>query len=87
MQSNKFRGIIIYLAVILLLIFGLVSVLNLANSAANGSKNVTYSDVIKEFDELNVSGYTLDLGSGELVYVLKGSTEAKKYTVPNVSIF
>ena len=87
MQSNKFRGIIIYLAVILLLIFGLVSVLNLANSAANGSKNVTYSDVIKEFDELNVSGYTLDLGSGELVYVTKGSAEAKKYTVPNVSIF
>ena len=87
MQSNKFRGIIIYLAVILLLIFGLVSVLNLANSAANSSKNVTYSDVIKEFDELNVSGFTLDLGSGELVYVTKGSTEAKKYTVPNVSIF
>ena len=87
MQSNKFRGIIIYLVVILLLIFGLVSVLNLANSAVNSSKNVTYSDVIKEFDELNVSGFTLDLGSGELVYVTKGSTEAKKYTVPNVSIF
>ena len=87
MQSNKFRGIIIYLVVILLLIFGLVSVLNLANSAVNSSKNVTYSDVIKEFDELNVSGFTLDLGSGELVYVTKGGTEAKKYTVPNVSIF
>ena len=87
MQSNKFRGIIIYLVVILLLIFGLVSVLNLANSAVNSSKNVTYSDVIKEFDELNVSGFTLDLGSGELVYITKGSTEAKKYTVPNVSIF
>lgn len=87
MQSNKFRGIIIYLVVILALIFGLVWVLNLAGGVSGNAKTTRYSDVIKEFDELNVSAYTLDLGSGELAYIIKDTAELKKYTVPNVSIF
>ena len=86
MQSNKFKGIIIYLVIILLLIFGLVWVLNLAgSSAAQGAP--TYSDVIAEFDNLNVSEFKLDLGSGKLVYITKDSDEVKTYSVPNVSIF
>ncbi len=86
MQSNKFKGIIIYLVIILLLIFGLVWVLNLAGSnAAQGAP--TYSDVIAEFDNLNVSEFKLDLGSGKLVYITKDSDEVKSYSVPNVSIF
>ena len=85
MQSNKFRSIIIYFLVIFLLIFGLVAVLNMTSGA--GTKTTPYSQVIAEFDNLNVSEYVLDLGSGELAYKLKGETEFKGYTVPNVNIF
>ena len=88
MNSNKFKGVIIYLVIIFLLIFGLVSVLNMASGA---SRSVTsYSSVMAEFDSLNVSEFQLDLGSGALTYRLKGedgSKAAHSYTVPNVSIF
>ena len=88
MNSNKFKGVIIYLVIIFLLIFGLVSVLNMASGA---SRSVTsYSSVMAEFDSLNVSEFQLDLGSGSLTYRLKGedgSKAAHSYTVPNVSIF
>ena len=86
MKSNKLKGVIIYFLVIILLIFGLVSVLNLAgrSSARTAPK---YSDVIAQFDALNVNAYTLDLGSGELKYTTKDSAEVKTYSVPNVSIF
>ncbi|MGN0651042.1 MAG: ATP-dependent zinc metalloprotease FtsH [Oscillospiraceae bacterium] len=84
MQSNKFKGIIIYLVIIFVLIFGLVSILNIANSAARPS--TSYSEVIAEFDALNVSEFKLDLGSGTLNYKTK-SGESKTYSVPNVSIF
>ena len=86
MKSNKYKGIIIYFVVIFLLIFGLVSVLNLAGNSA-GKNAPTYSDVVREFDELNVSEFTLDLGSGELIYKLKNGSELQKYSVPNVNIF
>ncbi len=91
MKKNKLQGVIIYFLIALLLIFGLVSVLNMAGgrSAAMSSK---YSDVIAEFDNLNVSWFELDLGSGRLTYVLKGGDpknqqDLKAYSVPNVNIF
>ena len=88
MNSNKLKGVIIYLVIIFLLIFGLVSVLNMASNSSRTT--VTYSGVISEFDDLNVAQYQLDLGSGALTYKLKGeaaSAPAHQYTVPNVSIF
>ena len=88
MNSNKLKGIIIYLVIIFLLIFGLVSVLNIASNSSRTT--VTYSGVISEFDDLNVAQYQLDLGSGALSYKLKGEAAgapAHQYTVPNVSIF
>ena len=88
MNSKKLKGVIIYLVIIFLLIFGLVSVLNMASNSSRTT--VTYSGVISEFDDLNVAQYQLDLGSGALTYKLKGeaaSAPAHQYTVPNVSIF
>ena len=57
--SNKLKGVIIYLVIIFLLIFGLVSVLNIASNSSRTT--VTYSGVISEFDDLNVAQYQLDL--------------------------
>lgn len=84
-QNNKFKGIFIYLAVIVLLVIGMVTMLQMS---ATPGEHTTYSKVISEFDNYNVSGYTLDLGSGELQYTLKSNNTKKyKYSVPNVSLF
>ena len=84
-QNNKFKGVFIYLAVIVLLVIGMVTMLQMS---ATPGELTTYSKVISEFDNYNVSGYTLDLGSGELQYTLKSdNTKKYKYSVPNVSLF
>ncbi|MGN0697574.1 MAG: ATP-dependent zinc metalloprotease FtsH [Ruminiclostridium sp.] len=84
-QNNKFKGVFIYLAVIVLLVIGMVTMLQMS---ATPCERTRYSQVISEFDNYNVSGYTLDLGSGELQYTLKSdSTKKYKYSVPNVSLF
>lgn len=84
-QNNKFKGVFIYLAVIVLLVIGMVIMLQMS---ATPGEHTTYSKVISEFDNYNVSGYTLDLGSGELQYTLKSdNTKKYKYSVPNVSLF
>ena len=91
MKKNKLQGVIIYCLIAALLIFGLVSVLNMAGRrSTDGAKS--YSDVITEFDNLNVSAFELDLGKGTLKYVLKGGSpqnaqDIKTYTVPNVNVF
>lgn len=88
MKKNKLQGVIIYCLIAALLIFGLVSVLNMAGrrNAANAPR---YSDIISEFDNLNVSAYELDLGRGTLKYILKDGdqNEVRTYTVPNVNVF
>ncbi len=84
-SNNKFKGVFIYLAVILLLVIGMVTLLQMSSTPG---ERVTYSQVINEFDNYNVSAYTLDLGSGELKYTLKGDTTTlHRYTVPNVNLF
>ena len=84
-SNNKFKGVFIYLAVILLLVIGMVTLLQMSSTPG---ERVTYSQVINEFDNYNVSAYTLDLGSGELKYTLKGDTTTlHRYTVRNVNLF
>ena len=89
MKKNKLSGVVIYFLIIILLIVGVVSVLNLAGSGTRGTSK-RYSEVIAEFDNLNVSAYELDLGSGALRYQLKSDGDSNKvylYNVPNVNIF
>lgn len=98
MQSNKFKGIIIYIVLIALLIFGLVTVLNFV-VPLQGTTDITivrpqsYSEVLNDFDTLRVYNYDLDLGSGELKYYMRSENGEKEektlhyYSVPNVSLF
>lgn len=93
MQSNKFRGAIIYIVIIALLIFGLVAALNaLMPYAAMDSTEYremhSYSEVLDDFDTYQISDYFLDLGSGALTYRKKGEENIiYTYSVPNVSLF
>lgn len=70
-----------------LIIFGLLYALgNLTGS----NTDTKYSTIMEHFDNLEISEYELDLGSGKLSYKLKSEGKdgkVNKYTVPNVSIF
>lgn len=93
MKSNRNKSLLVYLLVSAAVIFGLVFLLNNITGTNNGS--VKYSEVLSYFDELEVSEFELDLGSGELSYTLKSDDTSKlrsgqyahTYKVPSVTAF
>ncbi len=93
MKGNKNKSLLIYLLVSVAVIFGLVYLLNSVTRTAN--KNTQYSEVLSYFDNLEVSEFELDLGTGELNYTLKDDDKSKlqsgqyahSYKVPSVSVF
>ncbi len=93
MKGNKNKSLLVYLLVSAAVIFGLVFLLNNISSPKNS--DVKYSEVLAQFDELKVSEFELDLGSGELKYTLKDDDVSKlrsgqyahTYKVPSVTAF
>ncbi len=83
LTPKKNRGILAYLVVAALLIFMAAYILPRLNDS---KEKYEYSEIISHFDNLEVSRYTLDLGTGELELTLKDGEEIK-YSVPNVSLF
>lgn len=86
-MNKKAKDTLIYVAIIILLVIGFFSVMNMMNSLSSTVTKTNYSDVMVEFDNYNVSQFSLDLGSGALTFKVKGSDEIRKYTVPNVNVF
>ena len=84
MTPNRNRGIAAYTAIAAVL---LISIIIIFPKLLQSGDKKEYSEVIKNFDKYKVSSYTLDLGTGELVYKLIGDDKEYKYEVPNVSIF
>lgn len=84
MQKKNFRGIIIYIAVIIVLTLVLVSILNSVTPKTTGD---TYSEIMEHFDNFEVSEYELDLNSGKLTYKLRGENKVNIYYVPYPSLF
>lgn len=84
-MKNGGKSLLIYLVVSICIITGLVYMLM---SMSTKSDEVKYSEVMGHFDELEVSEFKLDLGSGELKYKLINDAETEyNYKVPNVSLF
>lgn len=83
-MQNKRRGTLIYIAIVIFLIIGLISVLR---SMTRRVPAESYSKVMEYFDNLEVSSYTLDLNSGELRYKLRSENIERRYVVPYVSLF
>ena len=81
---KKSRGTLIYILIIVFLVIGLITILN---SVTPRAETESYSSVMEHFDKLEVSGYTLDLNSGELRYTLRGSETVKVYYIPYISLF
>lgn len=83
-NNNNGKTLLIYLLVSVAIICGLVYMLT---SMSTKSSDKKYSEIMEQFDSLNVSQFELDLGSGQLKYKLKGDDKVYSYTVPNVSLF
>lgn len=83
-NNNNGKTLLIYLLVSVAIICGLVYMLT---SMSTESSDKKYSEIMEQFDSLNVSQFELDLGSGQLKYKLKGEDKVYSYTVPNVSLF
>lgn len=83
-NNNNGQTLLIYLLVSVAIICGLVYMLT---SMSTKSSDKKYSEIMEQFDSLNVSQFELDLGSGQLKYKLKGEDKVYSYTVPNVSLF
>ena len=84
LTPKRSRGIAAYLLIAALLIFLAAYMLPRLNEK---EPEYTYSEIISHFDNLEVTGYTLDLGTGDLKLTLEDSSEEVEYSVPNVSIF
>ena len=83
-NNNNGKTLLIYLLVSVAIICGLVYMLTSMSTISSDKK---YSEIMEQFDSLNVSQFELDLGSGQLKYKLKGEDKVYSYTVPNVSLF
>ena len=83
-NNNNGKTLLIYLLVSVAIICGLVYMLT---SMSTKSSDKKYSEIMEQFDSLNVSQFELDLGSGQLKYKPKGEDKVYSYTVPNVSLF
>jgi cell division protease FtsH len=51
------------------------------------SNPVKYSEIVALFDDRKIAEYSIDLGTGELIYRLKGESDKKSYTVPAIGLF
>ncbi len=80
---KRSRGIGIYIAVLVLLLL-VASVL----FSMRGTRSTTkYYEIMGYFYRGEVEEYELDLGTGDMVLKIKGSTKEIVYRVPNVSVF
>ena len=82
--NRNSKGLAAYIAVAAVLIIAVMLIFT--NMAQSGNRK-EYSEVIKYFDEYKVTSYTLDLGTGELVYKLEGDDKKYTYEVPHVQLF
>lgn len=90
-NKNNTKSIILYVVLVAALLLGMTFILSRFSSAQIDTKK--YSEVVGYFQDNKVTEFSLDLGSGQLNYKLKGETDQtgkeKVYTykVPNVGLF
>ncbi|MEG0614979.1 MAG: AAA family ATPase, partial [Oscillospiraceae bacterium] len=85
MNPNKKRGILVYVLILASIVVFMMILLSSLSEPSSTKK--TYSEIMSYFDNYEVTEYTLDLGSGKMLFKVKGNEEVISYTVPNVSLF
>ncbi len=81
---KKGKSLLVYLLVAGIIIFSMVYMLG--HLGGNGD-DYQYSQIMKYFDDLKVSEFELDLGTGKIEMTVDGVDEPIDYKVPNVSVF
>ena len=82
-MSKNWKSILVYILIPILLIGAVIYFVNSQTSA-----QLKYSQVVSMFKNNEVSEFSLDLSSGNLVYkTFAKPKEEKNYSVPNVSYF
>ncbi len=82
-MSKNWKSILIYILIPILLIGAVIYFVN-----SQTSTELKYSQVVSMFKNNEVSEFSLDLSSGNLVYkTFAKPKEEKNYSVPNVSYF
>lgn len=85
-KSNPKRfGNLLYIILPILMIAGIMMYTGSGN--INREKSQIYSEIVALFDDGKVTEYSLNLGSGSLLYKVKGDNSVKKYTVASVEVF
>lgn len=82
MTSNR-KGLLIYLGALAAMLFIAMQLL----PSLNSQKPTEYNKVVGYFQSQQVTEYTLDFGTLELKYKLKGDTNEHVYSVPNLNLF
>jgi len=88
-KNNK--SIILYVVLVIALLIGMTFMLSQFQTGQ--TQTTTYSEVVGYFQDNKVSEFSLDLGSGQLNYKLKGETgkdgkeKVNTYKVPHVGLF
>ena len=66
----------------------LVMILTFAYMFRQMSKNeIAYSELLQKFREEKISEFSLNLGSGRLIYKEEGEKGDQQYTLPSVDLF
>lgn len=82
-MSKNWKSILVYILIPILLIGAVIYFVN-----SQTSTQLKYSQVVSMFNNNEVSEFSLDLSSGNLVYkTFAKPKEEKNYSVPNVSYF
>ena len=82
-MSKNWKSILVYILIPILLIGAVIYFVN-----SQTSTQLKYSQVVSMFKNNEVSEFSLDLSSGNLVYkTFANPKEEKNYSVPNVSYF
>lgn len=83
MGTNNKKGLLIYLAVLIVIMVVATQVFTMNNT----TKPTEYNKIIGYFEAGQVSEYSLDFGTGKLTMKLKGQEKEELYQVPYLPLF
>lgn len=85
MKKIDWRAVIPYIAIPLVFIVCVVVYMNMDSTT---KKKTAYFEIVNQFDNHEITEYTLNLTSGVLEYKVRGDENTVyEYTVPNVNLF
>lgn len=83
MGGNNKKGLFIYLAILLVLVFAATQIFSMGNV----TKPTPYNEIIGYFENGQVSEYELDFNTNKLKMTVRGQEKQVEYQVPYMTLF